>query len=51
LHAQRQGSSFLLRMAHPHAPCIGAQMAEPSLEEALMSQRYAALDQPQAVAA
>lgn len=51
LHAQRQGSSFALRMAHPHAPCLGAQIAEPSLEEALMSQRYAALDPVQGLAA
>jgi ABC-type multidrug transport system ATPase subunit len=44
LHAQRNGSDVNLRIAHPHSPCHGAQMAEPSLEEALMAQRYAALD-------
>ncbi len=42
LHAQRQGDSMALRIAHPHAPCAGAQPVEPSLEEALMAQRYAA---------
>jgi ABC-2 type transport system ATP-binding protein len=41
LHAQRQGDSMALRIAHPHAPCAGAQNVEPSLEEALMAQRYA----------
>jgi ABC-type multidrug transport system ATPase subunit len=42
LQAQRQGASVSLRIAHPHLPCAGAQEAEPSLEEALMAQRYAA---------
>ena len=42
LHAQRQGDSMALRIAHPYAPCAGAQPVEPSLEEALMAQRYAA---------
>ncbi len=41
LHAQRQGGKLSLRIAHPHSPCEGAQLAEPSLEEALMEQRYA----------
>lgn len=41
LHAQRQGDSMALRIAHPHAPCAGARNVEPSLEEALMAQRYA----------
>lgn len=41
LHAQRQGESMSLRMAHPDAPCAGARAVEPSLEEALMAQRYA----------
>ncbi len=44
LHAQRSGSNVNLRIAHPHSPCHGAQATEPSLEEALMSQRYAALE-------
>ena len=44
LHAQRSGSHVNLRIAHPHSPCDGAQTTEPSLEEALMAQRYAALD-------
>ena len=41
LHAQRQGERMLLRIAHPSAPCGGAQLTEPTLEEALMAQRYA----------
>jgi ABC-2 type transport system ATP-binding protein len=41
LQALRQGESFALRIAHPHVPCAGAQACEPSLEEALMAQRYA----------
>lgn len=42
LHAQRQGDRMALRIAHPHSPCAGASVVEPSLEEALMAQRYAA---------
>jgi ABC-2 type transport system ATP-binding protein len=41
LHAARQGGRMLLRIAHPGLPCPGAQPSEPSLEEALMAQRYA----------
>ncbi len=41
LHAQCQGGVVNVRIAHPHQPCDGAQPAEPSLEEALMEQRYA----------
>lgn len=41
LHAQRQGDSVALRIAHAGLPCHGARAAEPSLEEALMAQRYA----------
>jgi ABC-2 type transport system ATP-binding protein len=41
LHAQRQGDRVSLRIAHPHSPWSGAINAEPNLEEALMSQRYA----------
>jgi ABC-type multidrug transport system ATPase subunit len=41
LQAQRQGHAMQLRIAHPIAPCSGAAPVEPSLEEALMSQRYA----------
>lgn len=44
LHAHRQDSHLVLRIAHPHQPCAGAQCAAPSLEEALMAQRYAALE-------
>ena len=41
LHAQRQGQTVALRIAHGHSPHAGAQLVEPSLEEALMAQRYA----------
>jgi ABC-type multidrug transport system ATPase subunit len=41
LQAQRQGHAMQLRIAHPVLPCSGAAPVEPSLEEALMSQRYA----------
>ncbi len=41
LHAQRQNEVMNVRIAHPHAPCAGAQNVEPNLEEALMTQRYA----------
>ncbi|MCH8622077.1 ABC transporter ATP-binding protein [Undibacterium sp. TS12] len=42
LQTQKQGSQLMLRIAHPHQPCSGAIQAVPSLEEALMAQRYAA---------
>jgi ABC-type multidrug transport system ATPase subunit len=41
LQALRHGERINLRIAHPTAPCAGAQPCEPSLEEALMAQRYA----------
>ncbi len=41
LHTQHQGSSIQARIAHPTQPCAGALPTEPSLEEALMAQRYA----------
>jgi ABC-type multidrug transport system ATPase subunit len=41
LHAARQGGRMQLRIAHPALPCAGALPSEPSLEEALMAQRYA----------
>jgi hypothetical protein len=41
LQALRQGERINLRIAHPTPPCAGAQPCEPSLEEALMAQRYA----------
>lgn len=41
LQAQRQGQAMQLRIAHPISPCSGAAPVEPSLEEALMAQRYA----------
>ncbi len=42
LHSQRQGERMALRITHPELPLPGAQLVEPSLEEALMAQRYAA---------
>lgn len=50
LQAQRQGSQVQLRVAHPGQPMAGALAVEPSLEEALMAQRYA-LSEPVAEAA
>ncbi len=44
LHAQRQGERMHVRIAHPQSPCMDASHAEPSLEEALMARRYAALE-------
>jgi ABC-2 type transport system ATP-binding protein len=41
LNAQRHGGALNVRIAHPQAPCAGARAVEPSLEEALMAQRYA----------
>ncbi|MFZ6656589.1 ABC transporter ATP-binding protein [Undibacterium sp. TJN19] len=41
LQSQKQGNRITLRIAHPHQPCAGAEHAAPSLEEALMAQRYA----------
>ena len=41
LQALRQGERYALRIAHPGRPCVDAQPSEPSLEEALMAQRYA----------
>jgi ABC-type multidrug transport system ATPase subunit len=41
LQAQRHAQGITLRIAHPASPCSGAVPAEPTLEEALMTQRYA----------
>jgi ABC-2 type transport system ATP-binding protein len=41
LQAQRNEYGIHLRIAHPSSPCAGALPAEPTLEEALMTQRYA----------
>jgi ABC-2 type transport system ATP-binding protein len=41
LHAQPQGSRVQVRMAHPSRPFAEAEPANASLEEALMTQRYA----------
>jgi ABC-2 type transport system ATP-binding protein len=41
LQAQRNEHGIHLRIAHPSSPCEGALPAEPTLEEALMTRRYA----------
>lgn len=42
LHASKlPGGAIALRLAHAERPCAGAEPAEPTLEEALMTQRYA----------
>ncbi|MGZ3184151.1 MAG: ABC transporter ATP-binding protein [Telluria sp.] len=41
LHAQHAAGRVQLRIAHASRPCPGAELAEPTLEEALMAQRYA----------
>jgi ABC-2 type transport system ATP-binding protein len=45
LQAQRNEHGIHLRIAHPSSPCAGALPAEPTLEEALMTQRYAIQEQ------
>jgi ABC-2 type transport system ATP-binding protein len=44
LQAQRHEHGIALRIAHPSLPHADARPAEPSLEEALMAQRYAVRD-------
>ncbi|MDT9000816.1 ABC transporter ATP-binding protein [Paucibacter sp. APW11] len=41
LQAQRIGAQIQARISHASQPCPGALLSEPSLEEALMAQRYA----------
>ncbi|OWQ92302.1 ABC transporter ATP-binding protein [Roseateles aquatilis] len=41
LQAQPQGGQMQVRIAHASRPCADAQPAQPTLEEALMAQRYA----------
>lgn len=41
LHAQKQSDGYLVRMAHAVQPCSQARLHLPSLEDALMAQRYA----------
>jgi ABC-2 type transport system ATP-binding protein len=41
LQAQRHADGITLRIAHPTSPLAGAVPVEPTLEEALMAQRYA----------
>jgi ABC-2 type transport system ATP-binding protein len=50
LQAQRHAGGITLRIAHPSSPLAGAVPAEPTLEEALMAQRYAARDSAQLAA-
>lgn len=45
LQAQRNEHGIHLRIAHPSSPCDGALPAEPTLEEALMTRRYAIQEQ------
>ncbi|HEY5801747.1 MAG TPA: ABC transporter ATP-binding protein [Burkholderiaceae bacterium] len=45
LQAVRHGAHVNLRIAHDCMPCVGANAAEPSLEEALMAERYAVQEQ------
>ncbi|NYE59632.1 ABC-2 type transport system ATP-binding protein [Duganella sp. 1224] len=49
LQAQRHADGITLRIAHPSKPLAGAVPAEPTLEEALMAQRYAVRDTAQLV--
>lgn len=41
LHAQKQADAYLVRIGHFMQPCSQAQLQMPSLEDALMAQRYA----------
>jgi ABC-2 type transport system ATP-binding protein len=50
LQAQRNEHGITLRIAHASSPCEGAVPAEPTLEEALMTRRYA-LQESQELAA
>lgn len=45
LNARRGANGVTLRIAHPAVPCQGAQPCEPTLEESLMTQRYALQEQ------
>jgi ABC-2 type transport system ATP-binding protein len=49
LQAQRHADGIMLRIAHPSSPLAGAVPAEPTLEEALMTQRYAVRDNAELV--
>ncbi len=41
LHVQKQADGYLVRIAHVAQPCLQARLQLPSLEDALMAQRYA----------
>ena len=41
LHVQKQVDGYLVRIAHVAQPCLQARLQLPSLEDALMAQRYA----------
>jgi ABC-2 type transport system ATP-binding protein len=51
LQTQRVAGRIQVRLAHGRQPVAGAVLAEPSLEDALMAQRYAQHDALQAAAA
>lgn len=42
LQVQKQGPFYLLKIAHDEQPCSQAQLQAPTLEDALMAQKYAA---------
>lgn len=44
LQSQKQGDYYTLRMAHFAMPCEGAQLVQANLEDALMADHYASLD-------
>jgi ABC-2 type transport system ATP-binding protein len=50
LQAQHHAHGITLRIAHPTPPLAGAVPAEPTLEEALMTQRYALRERMEAAA-
>jgi ABC-2 type transport system ATP-binding protein len=51
LQTQRGEHGIHLRIGHPSSPCAGALPAEPTLEEALMTRRYAVQEESQGQAA
>jgi ABC-type multidrug transport system ATPase subunit len=46
LRAHQQAEGMQLRMAHPQAPCPGAEPVEPGLEDALMAHPRMTMEQP-----
>lgn len=45
LQTQKQGDVHIVRMSHPTMPCEGAQLVQANLEDALMADHYASLDE------